>query len=69
MCLSKDRGVVKSQQVYKTLPQSTFVLSEIVVGDPGPTEPVVWYVVKMTQDEFKRLLEKAPFLARAVDEA
>lgn len=68
MCLNKDRGVIKSQQMYKTLPQSAFVLSEIVVGDPGPTDPVVWYVAKMTEDEFKRLLEKAPFIARAVDD-
>lgn len=64
MCVSKDCGAIKTQQVFRTLPQSTLVMSEIIAGDPGSTDPVTWYVLKMTEEEFKRLLENAPFLPR-----
>lgn len=69
MCVSRDVGAVKTLQVFKTLPQSVLVMSEIVVGSPGSTDPAVWYVLRMTQEEFLRLLDSAPFLSRVVDEA
>lgn len=66
MCVSKDSGAIKTKQVFRTLPQSTLVMSEITAGDPGTGDPVVWYVLKMTEEEFKRLLDSAPFVARGL---